>query len=146
MYIISRCLLGSNCKYNGGNNRCEPVIRFAREHSCCSVCPETAGGLKSPRPPAEFQGSRVRDRNGKDVTEAFVKGAQESWEQARSAAEQRGEPIEGAILKANSPSCGCGSIYDGTFSGQKIPGDGCFTRVLKEQGVEHIITEKELEE
>jgi arginyl-tRNA synthetase len=141
MYIISACLLGRNCKYNGGNNRNEEVISFAEKHSIVEVCPETAGGLRSPRCPAERTGSRVISRDGRDLTGAFERGAQICLEHARRAAEASGEQIEGAVLKANSPSCGCGHIYDGTFTGRKIPGYGCFAEKLKELGIKTVTEE-----
>lgn len=140
MYIISECLIGHNCKYNGGNNRNENVIAFAKEHNCVFVCPETAGGLPSPRPPAEQQMDHegrilVRDREGKDVTAGFIIGAEKCFKEAMIAAKKAGEPIEGAILKAKSPSCGCEKIYDGTFSGTLKEGDGIFAAMLKNAGI-----------
>ena len=117
MYIISGCLLGHNCKYNGGNNRCEEVVAFCRTHKYVTVCPESAARLAKPRPPAEQVGGRILDRDGNDLTEAFRKGAETSFQICVKAAELAGEPLEGAILKANSPSCGFGKIYDGSFSG-----------------------------
>ena len=143
MYLISRCLLGDRCKYNGGHNRSEAVLQFAAGHTVIGICPETAGGLQAPREPAEWQGDRCRDRAGKDLTEAFVRGAESELARAEEAARQAGETLEGAILKANSPSCGAGMIYDGTFSGTKVPGDGCFTRLLRAKGVP-VCTEKDL--
>lgn len=142
MYIISACLLGENCKYNGKNNLCSWVEEFAQAHSFCTVCPETQAGLPCPRPPAEIKGERVVDRDGKDLTEAFLRGAELAREKALAIAAQRGEPIEGAILKAKSPSCGCGQIYDGTFSRKLIPGDGYLVRLLKREKI-RIVTEKE---
>lgn len=142
MYIISSCLLGNNCKYNGGNNRCEAVIRFCAAHDYVVVCPESAGKLPCPRPPAERKGDRIIDRTGKDVTENFEEGAAVSLAACLQAAAQRDVPIEGAILKANSPSCGSGQIYDGSFSGKLIPGDGIFTAKLKRRRIP-VITEKE---
>ncbi len=144
MYLISGCLLGHNCKYNGGNNYHQGVIEFCRDHSCFAVCPEGISGLPTPRPPAELVGDRIVDKEGKDVTEYFVKGAELSWEKALEEAERRGEPIEGAVLKANSPSCGRGKIYDGTFSKTLTDGNGCFTRKLLEEGI-RVISEKEIE-
>ena len=142
MYVISRCLLGCNCKYNGGNNEAPEVISFCRNHSYVSVCPETAGGLPSPRPPAEKTGDRIIDKEGTDMTEAFVRGAEISLSECLSAAEAEGKKIEGAILKANSPSCGAGKIYDGTFSGTLTDGYGVFASKLAQLGIE-VITEKE---
>ena len=147
MYLVSSCLLGVNCKYNGGNNRDERVIRFAKNHRCTGVCPETESGLPCPRPPAELQmteeGREIVDREGRNVTADFVRGAEIALKKALKVAEEAGEKIEGAILKANSPSCGSGRIYDGTFTGTLTEGDGCFTKMLKEMGID-VISEKEL--
>ena len=173
MYIVSACLLGANCKYNGGNNDSEAVKDFCEGHKVFAVCPETAGGLKSPRPPAEQVISscggercdirsddsgetcggehcevRVVDKNGEDLTEYFKRGAEICLEKVMAACgapdQDDSEEPELAILKANSPSCGCGRIYDGTFSGKLIDGDGLFAKMLKEQGIK-IITEEDIE-
>ena len=144
MYIVSACLLGNNCKYSGGNNRNEAVRAFLAEHTCSIVCPELAARLPMPRPPAERQGEKVIDREGRDLTQAFRAGAILSWNRAQREAEKAGEPIEGAILKANSPSCGSGMIYDGSFSGTLVPGDGVFAALLKENDIK-VITEKEID-
>jgi len=143
MYLISACLLGENTKYNGGNNRHEACLKFAESHSVYAICPEGISSLTTPRPPAERVGDKVISKDGSDVTAMFLAGARSSLCLALAEAEQRGESIEGAILKANSPSCGSNIIYDGTFSGNKIAGDGCFAELLKELGIK-VITEKEL--
>ena len=135
-------MLGHDCKYNGGNNRNEDVIKFCEQHRHVVVCPESAGKLPTPRPPAERQGAKIIDKEGKDVTEAFVNGATVSLQTCLQLAEYSGEELKGAILKANSPSCGCGQIYDGTFSGTLTEGDGVFAEMLKKRGIQ-IITEKE---
>ena len=142
MYIVSACLLGQNCKYNGGNNLNEDVVEFCKNHKYVTVCPESAGKLPTPRPPAERVGSSILTKEGKDVTDAFVRGADISLKSCMEMARISGEEIEGAILKANSPSCGIGQIYDGTFSGTLTEGDGVFAGMLKRLGIE-IITEKE---
>ena len=142
MYIISACLMGENCKYNGGNNRCQWVVDFAEKHSHVLVCPETEGGLTAPRPPAEIIGDKVIDSEGKDVTEPFFRGAKVSYERAVAAAVDACEMLEGAILKAKSPSCGRDWIYDGTFSKTLTDGDGCLVRLLKKDNIK-IYTEKE---
>lgn len=142
MYIISACLLGENCKYNGGNNRCRWVVDFAEKHSHVKVCPETEGGMSTPRLPSEIAGDKVVNRAGEDVTQFFLNGASKSYERAKTAAAERGEPIEGAILKAKSPSCGYGRIYDGTFSKTLTDGDGLFARLLIKDDIK-VITEKE---
>ncbi len=143
MYLISACLLGRSCKYNGGDNYCRPVADFASRHSILEVCPEGLSGLPVPRPPAEYVGEKIMDREGKDVTGAFERGAALSLERALQEAKRRGEPVEGAILKANSPSCGSGQIYDGTFSGRLTAGYGCFAELLRRRGI-RIISEKEI--
>lgn len=142
MYIISACLLGQNCKYNGGNNRKEDVLEFCKTHRYVAVCPESAGRLPTPRPPAEKTGSRITDREGKDLTDAFLRGADISLKSCIEMAGLAGEELEGAILKANSPSCGFGKIYDGTFSGTLTDGNGVFAEMVSRLGIE-IITEKE---
>ena len=143
MYIISACLAGENCKYNGGNNYNESVCQFTKKHNCIMICPETDGGLDTPRPPAEQIRSEERcarkikviNKEGRDVTEEFYRGAEISLRKAEELAGELGEPVEGAILKANSPSCGAGTVYDGTFSGRLIKGDGIFAGMLKERGI-----------
>ena len=142
MYIVSACLLGQNCKYNGGNNLNEEVVEFCKNHKYVTVCPESEGKLPTPRPPAERVGASILTKEGKDVTDAFVRGADISLKSCMEMARISGEEIEGAILKANSPSCGIGQIYDGTFSGTLTEGNGVFAGMLKRLGVE-IITEKE---
>lgn len=144
MFVVSSCLLGNNCKYNGGNNYNEEVVEFCHTHEFVLVCPETSGGLKAPRMPAEQQyikasdGNleiRVIDKEGNDLTDNFHKGAVVSLELALKQADELGEEIEGAILKANSPSCGSDHIYDGTFTGTLISGDGIFANLLKKRGI-----------
>lgn len=144
MFIVSSCLIGNNCKYNGGNNYNEDVVEFCRNHEVILVCPETSGGLKAPRMPAEQQyikasdGNleiRVIDKKGNDLTDNFHKGAVVSLELALKQADELGEEIEGAILKANSPSCGSDHIYDGTFTGTLTSGDGIFANLLKKRGI-----------
>ena len=142
MYIVSACLLGQNCKYNGGNNLNEEVVEFCRNHKYVTVCPESAGKLPAPRQPAEKIGDRIVDKEGKDVTDAFLRGADISLKTCMEMARISGEEIEGAILKANSPSCGCGRIYDGTFSGNLTEGNGVFAQMLLEEEIP-VITEKD---
>ena len=137
MIIVSACLLGENCKYSGGNNYNEDVIRYLAGKDYLPVCPEIAGGLSSPRPPAEIINRRVVDKEGKDITSAFLKGAETTLSLAKR------HKASLCILKANSPSCGCGKIYDGSFCGKKIPGNGLTAAILLENGFE-IITEEDL--
>ena len=143
MYIISACLLGEDCKYNGANNASEAVKRLAEKHTYIAVCPEVTGGFTTPRPPVELVGGRALRPDGEDVTEGFITGAEATWREIQEKAAACGEPIELAILKQRSPSCGAGKIYDGTFSGKLIPGDGILTAYLKEKGIK-VISEEDV--
>ena len=148
MYIVSRCLLGLDCKYDGGNNRNEDVIGFCKTHDHITVCPETAAGLSAPREPAEIvpvgeEYFKVMSRDGKDLTREFDFGAELSLNSVKveHGSRKRGTcKIEGAILKANSPSCGSGVVYDGSFSGNKVGGNGIFTDKLIEACLEERAT------
>ena len=137
MIFVSACLLGENCKYSGGNNRNETVISFLNDKEYLAVCPERAGGLPAPRPLAEIRDGRVIDKEGKDVTAEFLLGAEKTLALAKK------HRPELCILKANSPSCGCGEIYDGTFSGRKISGNGKTVELLLKNGFS-VITEKQI--
>ena len=130
--LVSACLMGFNCKYSGGNNALPPeaLEKLKRRYRLIPVCPEAAGGLPTPRVPSERRGDRVIMRDGRDVTEAFRKGA----EIAAGLAEKY--RIRRALLKSNSPSCGSKTVYDGSFSGILIRGDGITAAVLKERGIE----------
>lgn len=143
MYIISACLLGINCKYSGGNNECEAVKRLAGEHTYVAVCPEVAGGFPVPRPPAEIRNGRIYRKNGEDVTEGFIKGAEEVYKEAQRRAAEAGEEIEMAVLRAKSPSCGAGKIYDGTFTGKITDGYGVFAELLRDNGIK-VVTEEDI--
>ncbi len=145
MYLISACLAGVNCKYNGGNNERSWVREFMKDKDYMLVCPEALGELPTPRPPSEFQGGRAIDKNGRDITENLISGAEKTLAKAEKKAAELGQKIELAILKANSPSCGSGKIYDGTFSGVLIDGDGIFAAMLKERGIP-VINENQREE
>ncbi len=129
--LISACLLGVNCKYSGGNNALPPETReaLAARYRLVPVCPERDGGLPTPRAPSERRGDRVLNREGEDVTEAFARGAA----LALAAAEQNGCGL--ALMKERSPSCGSGAIYDGSFGGVLVSGDGVAAALLKEKGL-----------
>lgn len=144
MYLVSACLMGVNCKYNGGNNECRWVKEFLKDKDHMLFCPEEAGGLPTPRPPAEFIDGRVFNKNGEDVTEYFIRGAEKTMAAAERRAAELGQKIELAISKANSPSCGSGRIYDRTFSGVTVDGDGMFVKMLKEKRIP-VITEQDQE-
>ena len=122
---VSACLLGRNCKYNGGNNRSQAVLDFLEGHVVIPVCPEVTGGLPVPRVPVELQNGRAVNKNGEDVTAYFRRGVKQTM--ARLSAEE----IDLAILQPRSPR----EIYDGSFSGKKIPGKGLFAQALADAGI-----------
>ena len=129
--LISACLLGSSCKYSGGSNALpgETLAALRERYRLIPVCPECAGGLPVPRTPAERQGRWVADRDGRDVTAQYEKGALVALRLARMFG------CEAALLKERSPSCGSGEIYDGSFSGRLIPGYGTAAELLHDLGV-----------
>ncbi len=135
--ICSACLLGINCKYNGQNNRNQKILDLAKKEILIPVCPEQIGGLSTPREPAEKQGRKVMTKSGKNVSKSFLKGAKEVLKLAKLFG------IKQAILKQKSPSCGCGQIYDGTFSKRVVKGDGITTALLKKNKIK-VITEEDL--
>jgi uncharacterized protein YbbK (DUF523 family) len=137
MKLCSACLLGIKCRYDGKSARNRKVIMLLKAETLIPVCPEQLGGLPTPREPAEIRGERVFTRSEKDVTENFERGAKEVLKIAKLYG------IKEAIMKQGSPSCGSGRIYDGTFSGKTIKGDGITTAVLKENGIK-VITEEDL--
>ena len=130
--LVSACLLGVNCKYNGENNYSEKVMEFLKDYEIIPVCPEILGGLSTPRKPSEIKGNKVYAIDEKDVTENYQKGATETLKIAKLLG------VKKALLKAKSPSCGNGLIYDGTFNNRLIKGDGITTRLLKENDIEVI--------
>ena len=127
--IVSACLLGHNCKYNGGNNYNEKVAEYIKGHEVIPVCPEVFGGLPTPRVPSEIVCGIVTNREGRIVDEQFRRGAK----LALQIAVERKADL--AILQHRSPSCGAREVYDGTFTGHKIPGKGIFAQMLAEQGI-----------
>lgn len=140
--LISACLLGVNCRYDGGNSRNDDAIDQYQSDELIPVCPEDAGGLPTPRPAVEIVGgdgndvldgnAKVLTADGVDKTDEFLKGAQFALELAQS------QGATSVILKSRSPSCGCGEIYDGTFSKTLFPGDGVTTALLKRHGIKVI--------
>lgn len=126
--MVSACLLGENCKYSGGNNRHEKVLEYIKGHEVISICPEVMGGLPTPRPPAEIVSGEVINRLGVSVDREYRLGAEKALKLARE------KQIDLAILQPRSPSCGTKEIYDGTFSGKRIPGMGVTAALLKENG------------
>lgn len=130
--IVSACLLGENCKYNGGNNRCQEVLDFVKNHEVIPVCPEVVGGLSTPRLPAEIKNGIVTNTEGNPVDAEFRKGANIALDIALK------EGAELAILQPRSPSCGCKQIYDGTFTRTLISGKGIFAQLLHDNGIKAI--------
>ena len=148
MKLISACLLGIRCTWNGNDKyKNGRAIELSRVETLIPVCPEQLGGLPTPRAPQEIQDGtgedvlngkcKVLNRNGEDVTRKFIKGAEETLNIAQQL------NIKEFIAKSRSPSCGWGQIYDGTFSGRLIDGDGVTTTLLKKNGV-RIIPEEDL--
>lgn len=135
--ICSACLLGINCRYDGRTKPNKKAIQLCKEGTLIPVCPEQLGGLSTPRVPSEQKGKRVFNKFGKDVSRQFSKGATEVLKIAKMFGAKE------AILKQRSPSCGCGQIYDGTFSGKIIKGDGVTTSLLKKNKIK-VITEEDL--
>lgn len=129
--LVSACLLGTACRYDGASVPCPAVMSLAESCELVPVCPEQLGGLPTPRTPSEIQpDGRVVDRVGDDRTSAFDTGAREALRIAR----ERG--CTQAVLKSRSPSCGVHQVYDGTFSGVLVPGQGVTAAVLSNAGIE----------
>ena len=127
--LVSACLLGVPCRYDG-QSKAHPLARaLCEKHHAVPVCGEIFGGLPTPRPPAEIQGDRVVTRDGRDVTEAYRRGAEAAAQLARLTGAQA------AVLKERSPSCGSGAVYDGTFSGVLTEGWGITAALLRQQGL-----------
>lgn len=147
LVLVSACLAGCECRFDGSSNETSKVARLVAEGNAVLVCPEEDGGLPTPRAPAEIVGgdghdvlagrARVITRDGRDVTAAYVAGAERALEVARAAGATK------AILKAHSPSCGKGAIYDGSFTRTPIAGDGVTAALLSAHGIE-VATEKDI--
>ena len=127
--LISACLLGVPCRYDGRARLCAAAQALAGHYTLVPVCPEVLGGLSTPRPPAEIRGGRLVTENGGDVTEAYRRGAETALRIARE------NGCIAAVLKERSPSCGKGRIYDGSFTGTLTGGDGVTARLLTENGI-----------
>ena len=149
MIIVSACLLGLCARYDGGHNLCPALLEAARAGRCLPVCPEQLGGLPTPREPAEITGgdggdvlagrARVLGRSGANLTAAFVRGAEQTLLLARAL------PVTAAVLKARSPSCGVGRIYDGTFTRTQRDGSGVAAAALARLGIK-LYTEQDIDE
>lgn len=148
-YLISACLVGENVRYNGGNCLQEKLKYLIESYQAISFCPEVAGGLSTPRLPAEIVGGQaqdvfnqqavVLDSSGQDVTQAFINGAYQTLKMVQQ------NHISHVILKADSPSCGSKLIYDGSFTGKKILGEGMTAILLRQHGI-IVMTEDEFME
>lgn len=130
--IVSSCILGKFCRYNGSNAINPRVIEWLESHEVISLCPEVIAGLSTPRPSAEIKNGRVEEVNGSDVTEIYHKGVQLAM------ADINESEIDLAILQSRSPTCGVNQIYDGSFNGQLIEGQGIFAQYLIKNGVKVI--------
>ena len=133
--LVSACLLGRNCKYNGGNNYDEAVVEYLKNKEVIAVCPEVLAGLGVPRTPIEIVNGVLLDRNGNNVDVSVRAAVAQILEQIRS------EEIECAILKSRSPTCGVKQVYDGSFSGNLIEGAGSLAQALKDAGYKTIDAE-----
>ena len=137
MKLCSACLLGIECAWNGKSKYNEKIAELAKTEILIPICPEQLGGLTTPRDPAEIKGEKIFTKKGQEVTEQFIKGAEETLRIAKLL------NCKEAILKQKSPSCGCGIIHDGTFSKTLVDGDGITTKILKLNGIK-VISEDDL--
>lgn len=126
--LVSACLVGRNCKYNGGNNYSEKVMEFLKDKEVIEVCPEVLAGMPSPRPRVEILNGKLIDEFGNDVDEKYRNGVAKTLEQIQ------GQDIDLAILQSRSPTCGVKQIYDGTFSGKLLDGQGALAEALVKAG------------
>ncbi|MCR5301789.1 MAG: DUF523 domain-containing protein [Lachnospiraceae bacterium] len=134
---VSACLLGDNCKYNGGNNYSKKVAEYVMGHDIVPVCPEVIGGLPTPREPSEIVNGIVMHKDGTSVDEEFRRGADIALKKVKEAG------AELVILRSRSPSCGVRSIYDGTFTGTLVGGQGVFAKLLIDNNIK-VLDESEI--
>ena len=133
--LVSACLLGENCKYNGGNNYNPAVAEFVKDKEVLSICPEMMAGMGCPRTPIEIIDGVLMDRSGNNVDAAMREAVAQAMEMIRK------EDIQCAVLQSRSPTCGVNQIYDGSFSGKLIDGSGVFVQALKDAGYQVIDAE-----
>ena len=126
--VVSACLLGENCKYNGGNNYSEKVVQFVSGREVIPVCPERLAGLGIPRTPIEIWDGRVISRDGEDVTAVLNEAVEQILAQLSA------EDVECVVLKSRSPTCGVKQVYDGTFTGTLVDGMGVLAKALADAG------------
>ena len=134
--MVSACLTGENCKYNGGNNRNEKVLQMMAEHEVITVCPEQMGGLPTPRVPSEIKDGVVTAKDGRIVDKEFRAGAAKCLEIAMC------EQPDLIVLQSRSPSCGVKQRYDGTFTGTLVDGSGVTAQLLMKHGFRCIDVEE----
>lgn len=127
--VVSACLMGRNCKYNGGNNYNENLVEMLKDKDIIEVCPEVAAGMPVPRPAVEIFNGRVIRADGSDWDEVYRKGVEAVMKQLED------EDIEYAVLQSRSPTCGVKQIYDGTFSKTRVDGQGLLARALSKRGI-----------
>ena len=139
--LISACLLGDKVKYSGGNNLMPELVRLLEKYNVkiVKICPECFAGLPIPRVPSEIREDKVYGKDGRDITEEFLVGAEKTYQVAKR------KQVVFAILKERSPSCGSSYIYDGSFSGKVIQGQGLTARRLNEENIV-IFSEENLKE
>lgn len=137
--LVSACLLGVTCRYDGKEKYSKEILELKDNYILIPVCPEIMGGLPTPRDPSEIQGDKVVTEKGQDNSQKFILGAQETLKLAKLF------NIDTAILKSNSPSCGSSQIYDGSFTGTLINGQGVTTKLLRKNGIK-VYSEKEISE
>ena len=135
-FAISACLMGVDCKYNGGNNYHQQLVEFMQDHEYILICPEVSGGMSTPRLPSEIKDGRVINQKNEDVTSFFEKGAQIEVNKILEA------KCDYVICQSRSPSCGIHWIYDGTFSKTIVAGNGIFIRKCLENGIKVIDIEQ----
>ena len=133
--LVSACLMGENCKYNGGNNYNAAVVEYVKGKQVLPICPELMAGMGCPRTPIESVDGVLMDRNGNNVDAAMREAVAQAMEMIRK------ENIQCAILQSRSPTCGVNEIYDGSFSGKLIPGSGVLAQALKAVGYQVIDAE-----
>ena len=133
--LVSACLLGENCKYNGGNNYSASVAEYVKDKEVITVCPEVMAGMGIPRTPIEIVDGVLMDRNGNNVDAALRDAVAQAMEHICNI------EIECAILQSRSPTCGVNEVYDGSFSGKLIPGSGVFAQALRDAGYQVIDAE-----
>ena len=133
--LVSACLLGENCKYNGGNNYNPAVAEFVKDKEVLPICPEMMAGMGCPRIPIEIVDGVLMDRDGNNVDAAMRKAVEQAMEMIRK------EDIQCAVLQSRSPTCGVNQIYDGSFSGKLIDGSGVLAQALKVAGYQVIDAE-----